>query len=167
MRTAALVGSWIVAAGGTVLLSSRGSLLADPEFRRLAFGSEDEVGATLAHGQRPSAAGWHVMRMPGTDWMETATGMVACGAQLLLAQVRGGSVSSPRMVPLAQVTTDGATGETHGADLDAVLHGDVEEMAYDAVATLRAIASREVEPKARAAGDVGFQITRGLLGTSM
>jgi len=166
-RTLGLVGSWIVAAGGTVLLSSRGGLLADPGFRRLAFGSTDPVTATLAHGQRPAAPGWHVMRMPGTDWLEVATGMAACGAQMLLAHVTGGSVTSPRLVPLVQVTSDAETAALCADDVDAVLTGGSEQMGHAAVAALRAVASREVEPRARAAGDLGFQITRGLLGTSM
>ena len=163
----AVVGSWIVQAGGTVLLSSRGSLIADEEFRRLAFGSPDPVQPTLAHGQRPAAAGWHVMRMPGTDWLETATGMAGCGAQLTLAHVSGGSLTSSRMVPLIQVSVDPATVASRGDDLDAVLSGDHEQVARGAVAVLRSVASREWEPRGRAAGDIGFQITRGLLGTSM
>lgn len=166
-RSLALVGSWVVAAGGTVLLSSRGALLGDTDFRRLAFGSTDQVAPTLAHGQRPETPGWHVMRMPGTDWLETATGMVASGAQMVLAHVTGGSITSPRMVPLVQVTSDRETADRFGEDLDAVLTGHAEEMAKGAVDALRAVASREVEPRARVAGDVGFQITRGLLGTSM
>ena len=163
----ALVGSWIVRAGGTVLLSSHGSLVADEVFRRLAFGSPHPVQPTLAHGQTPTSAGWHVMRMPGTDWLETATGMAGCGAQLMLAHVSGATLTSSRMVPLIQVSVDPATVASRGHDLDAVLTGDYEEVARGAVAAVRAVASRQVEPQGRAAGDVGFQITRGLLGTSM
>ena len=163
----ALVGSWIVGAGGTVLLSSRGSLISDEEFRRLAFGSPDPVQSTLAHGQPPTSPGWHVMRMPGTDWLETATGMAGSGAQLMLAHVSGGTLTSSRMVPLVQVSVDPATAASRGDDLDAVLTGNHEQVARCAVAVLRSVASRQWEPRGRAAGDVGFQITRGLLGTSL
>jgi altronate dehydratase len=167
VQALALVGSWLVDAGGTVLLSSTGSLLADPAFRTAAFGSADPVAATLAHGQRARTAGWHVMRMPGTDWLETATGMGACGAQLVLGHAAGGSLTEPRMVPLVQVTADPVAAEARGGDFDAVLSGSVTDVAAGAVAALRAVASREVQPRARTVGDVGFQITRGLLGTSM
>jgi altronate dehydratase len=163
----ALVGSWIVRAGGTVLLSSRGSLVADEKFRRLAFGSPHPVQPTLAHGQAPAGAGWHVMRMPGTDWLETATGLAGCGAQLMLAHVCGATLTSSRMLPLVQVSVDAATVASRGEDLDAVLTGDYEQVARGAVGILQSVASRQVEPRGRAAGDVGFQITRGLLGTSM
>jgi hypothetical protein len=150
-----------------VLLSSRGSLVADEKFRRLAFGSPHPVQPTLAHGQAPAGAGWHVMRMPGTDWLETATGLAGCGAQLMLAHVCGATLTSSRMLPLVQVSVDAATVASRGEDLDAVLTGDHEQVARGAVGILQSVASRQVEPRGRAAGDVGFQITRGLLGTSM
>jgi hypothetical protein len=150
-----------------VLLSSRGTLLADEEFRRTAFGDPGPVTATLAHGQPPAAAGWHVMRAPGTDWLETATGLGACGAQLLLAHVAGGALSSPRLVPLVQVSADSETVAARGADLDAALDGPVRVQARQALAALRAVASRERASRALAAGNVGFQVTRGMLGTSL
>ncbi|MFD4324211.1 UxaA family hydrolase [Nocardioides sp. NPDC058538] len=163
----ATVGGWVVAAGGSVLLGDRGSLVRDPEFRRLVFGSDAQVAPTLAHGQRAAVPGWHVMRMPGSDWLEVATGLASGGAQLLLAHAVGGSLTAPRLVPLVQVTTDPATGETFGPDLDNVLTGPASAAAYDVVVLLRQVASRERVPAAAARGDVGFQVTRGLLGTSM
>jgi len=167
VQALATVGTWLVRAGGTVLLSSRSALLADPAFRRAAFGSDGPVPATLAHAQRPAAPGWHVMRMPGGDWLETVTGMAACGAQLVLAHVAGGSLTASRMVPVVQVSGDAATLRDHGADLDAELPADPAGAARAAVAVLRAIASREVASRAQQRGDVGFQVTRGLLGVSM
>jgi hypothetical protein len=107
------------------------------------------------------------MRMPGTDWLETATGLAGCGAQLMLAHVSGATLTSSRLLPLVQVSVDPATVASRGEDLDAVLTGDHEQVARGVIGVLRSVASRQVEPRGRAAGDVGFQITRGLLGTSM
>ena len=163
----AALGGWVVTAGGTVLLSSRGALLADERFRTTAFGSPDPVSPTLAHGQRPAAPGWHVMRMPTTDWMETATGLGAGGAQVLLAHVAGGTLSGQRLLPVVQVSADGATADRLSGDLDAVLDGGSGEQARRMLQTLLSVASREHVPRAQQAGNVGFQITRGLLGTSM
>ncbi|MFC0627110.1 UxaA family hydrolase [Kribbella deserti] len=163
----ALVGASIVGAGGTVMLSSRGSLLANDRFRRNAFGSEDSVDPTIAHGQRFVESGWHVMRMPGTDWMETATGFGAGGAQQILAHVAGGTLSAQRFVPVVQLSADPATVRKHGDDLDAVVSGTRLEQAQVALRTVAAVASRRQVPRAVASGNVGFQITRGLLGTSM
>lgn len=154
------VGHWITNAGGTVVVPSRSMLLTNNVFRRTAF--TDAVEPTLAHGQRATKPGWHVMRTPSTDWLETATGLGASGAQILLAHVAGGTLSSPRLVPLAQVTTDAEL-----SDVDAHLTGDADEQARQALELLTSVASREHVPCAVVSGNVGFQVTRGLLGTSM
>lgn len=163
----ALVGQAVVAAGGSVLLSSRGALLADGTFRRAAFGSGAPVGPTVAHGQRYALPGWHVMRMPGTDWMETVTGLGAGGAQQVLTHVAGGTLSAQRFVPVVQFSSDPETVGRYGEDLDAVVSGDADDQAGVALGTLAAVAGRRQLPRAVAVGNVGFQITRGLLGTSM
>jgi hypothetical protein len=66
-----------------------------------------------------------------------------------------------------QVSADPTTVAAHGEDLDGVLAGTPAERAGAALATLVAVASGRQMPKAVAVGNVGFQITRGLLGTSM
>ncbi|MEU8226618.1 UxaA family hydrolase [Kribbella sp. NPDC048915] len=163
----ALIGEEIVGSGGSVVLSSRGALLANNVFRTAAFGSTDQVGATVAHGQRLAEPGWHVMRMPGTDWMETATGFGATGVQQILAHVAGGTLSAQRFVPVVEFSSDPSTVATYGDDLDAVATGPAAEQARTGLETIAAVASRRLVPKAVASGNVGFQITRGLLGTSM
>lgn len=163
----AITGREIVAAGGTAVLSSRSALLADETFRYAAFGSPAAVGPTIAHGQRFTANGWHVMRMPGTDWMETVTGFGAGGVQQVLAHVASGTLSAQRFVPVVEFSSDPETVAQYGDDLDAVASGTAQERATVALETLAAVASRQLVPKAVASGNVGFQITRGLLGTSM
>ncbi|MFG1623775.1 UxaA family hydrolase [Kribbella sp. NPDC049227] len=163
----ALVGRDIVGSGGSVVLSSRGGLLAHDVFRRTAFGSDAAVGPTIAHGQRFAVPGWHVMRMPGTDWMETATGFGASGVQQILAHVAGGTLSAQRFVPVVEFSNDPETVAKYGDDLDAVATGNAADQARIGLDTIAAVASRQFVPKAVASGNVGFQITRGLLGTSM
>ncbi|ONI68248.1 altronate hydrolase [Kribbella sp. ALI-6-A] len=163
----AIIGSEIVGAGGSVVLSSRGGLLANSTFRTTAFGSTGDVGPTIAHGQRLAAPGWHVMRMPGTDWMETATGFGAGGVQQILAHVAGGTLSAQRFVPVVEFSSDPETVAKYGDDLDAVAAGGPADQARTGLEAIAAVASRLQVPKAVASGNVGFQITRGLLGTSM
>ncbi|GAA1557603.1 UxaA family hydrolase [Kribbella lupini] len=163
----ALIGAEIVGAGGSVMLSSRGGLLENKVFRTAAFGSTAEVGPTVAHGQRFAVPGWHVMRMPGTDWMETATGFGAGGVQQILAHVAGGTLSAQRFVPVVEFSSDAETVAKYGDDLDAVAAGDAADQARTGLEAIAAVASRRQVPKAVASGNVGFQITRGLLGTSM
>lgn len=166
-RAFAEFGGWVVTSGGTVVLSSRSRLLAAAEFRAHAFQTAEPVPVTLAHGQRPRAAGWHVMRMPGTDWLETASGLGASGAQILLVHVAGGTVSGQRLLPVVQVTSDGETGARYGADLDALLTGGHDAQARGLLDILVAVASGTHTPRVFETGSVGFQITRGLLGTSL
>ncbi|GAA1555214.1 hypothetical protein GCM10009789_05820 [Kribbella sancticallisti] len=163
----AQIGREIVGAGGSVVLSSRGALLSDEGFRYAAFGSPAAVGPTIAHGQRFAAKGWHVMRMPGTDWMETATGFGAGGVQQVLAHVAGGTLSAQRFVPVVEFSNDPETVAKYGDDLDAVASGNAQEQARAGLEIVAEVASRRHVPKAVASGNVGFQITRGLLGTSM
>ncbi len=163
----ALIGREIVGAGGSVVLSSRGALITDDNFRSAAFGSPAPVQPTIAHGQRFTTPGWHVMRMPGTDWMETATGFGAGGVQQILAHVAGGTLSAQRFVPVVEISSDPPTVAKYGEDLDAVALGDAAEQARAGLDVIAAVASRRQIPKAVASGNVGFQITRGLLGTSM
>jgi altronate dehydratase len=166
-ETMALIGREIVGAGGSVVLSSRGVLLQDEGFRYAAFGSPAAVDPTIAHGQRFAVPGWHVMRMPGTDWMETATGFGAGGVQQVLAHVAGGTLSAQRFVPVVEFSNDPETVVKYGDDLDAVASGNAQEQARVGLDTIAEVASRRHVPKAVASGNVGFQITRGLLGTSM
>lgn len=161
------IGREIVGAGGSVVLSSRGALLANQTFREAAFGDTEAVEPTIAHGQRFAVPGWHVMRMPGTDWMETATGFGAGGVQQILAHVAGGTLSAQRFVPVVEFSSDPETVAKYGDDLDAVASGNAQEQAQVGLDTIAEVAGRQHVPKAVASGNVGFQITRGLLGTSM
>ena len=118
--------------------------------------------STIAHGQRFAEPGWHVMRMPGTDWMETATGFGAGGVQQILAHVAGGTLSAQRFVPVVEFSNDPETVAKYGDDLDAVATGNAAEQARVGLDTIAAVAGRRMVPKAVASGNVGFQITRGL-----
>jgi len=166
-RALAELGGWVVEAGGSVLLASTGTLLDHPAFREHAFGSTDLVPSTLAHGQRPKQPGWHVMRMAGTDWTETGSGLGAGGAQLLVVHVAGGSVSGQRLLPVVQLSADPDTQARVGADLDGTVHGGLLDQARGFAEVLVDVASGARTARVLETGNVGFQVTRGLLGTSM
>lgn len=157
----ARIGNWIVRAGGTVVVPATSGLLRNPAF------TISDREPTLAHGQRPSRPGWHIMRMPTTDWLETATGLGATGAELALVHVVGGTLPGHRFLPVLQVSSDRDTATAYGADLDGVLDPSVDDAAADGLRVLAAAASGRIRPKADQSGNVGFQLTRGLLGASM
>jgi hypothetical protein len=85
----------------------------------------------------------------------------------VLAHVAGGTLSAQRFVPVVEFSNDPETVAKYGDDLDAVAAGNAEEQARAGLDVIAAVASRQQVPKAVASGNVGFQITRGLLGTSM
>lgn len=168
-RALATLGGWIVAAGGSVVIPSTSQLLTNPLFTA-AF-TDGTAGVvlepTIAHGQQPGSPGWHIMRNPTTDWTETASGLGSTGAHLVLVHVAEGSVTGERLVPVAQVTSDPATEENFFGDLDAILTGDSSAQATQLANLVADIASGRHPVKSVTSGNLGFQITRGLLGTSM
>lgn len=157
-------GAAVVADGGTAVLPERSPLLGSEAFRA-AVG--EVTRPTLAHGQQARLPGWHVMRAPTSDWLETATGLGATGAHLMLAHVTGTPPSAPRMVPLLRVTADPATAAASVADLDAVLAKDSPQWTDQLLDVVAAVAGRGLVPAAMRTADVGFQVTRGLLGVSI
>lgn len=166
----ARIGNWIVRAGGTVVVPATSGLLRSRAFLAAVVHGPAERGKpepTIAHGQRPNKPGWHIMRMPTTDWLETATGLGATGAQLALVHVVGGTLPGHRFLPVLQVSADADTAAAYGADLDGLLDPSVDDAAADGLRVLAAAASGRIRPKADQSGNVGFQLTRGLLGASM
>jgi altronate dehydratase len=126
-----------------------------------------DLKPTLAHGQKPAAPGWHIMRAPTRDWAETATGLVACGAHAVLVHVAGPPVSGHRLAPVLQLSSDPLTLAHAQDDLDAELVGSPSDQCATVLAVLASTLSGEHLTQSLAAGNVAFQITRGLLGTSM
>ncbi|KHL04369.1 UxaA family hydrolase [Sinomonas humi] len=167
----ASAGQRVVDDGGTVILPAGSALLAHPRFRGLVAeqtGQDpEEWTPTLAHGQQPTAPGWHIMRAPTKDWAETATGLVACGAHAVLVHVSGPPLSGHRLAPVLQVSSDPPTIAHVQDDLDAELVGSPAEQSATILAVLASTLSGHHAPQSLAAGNVAFQITRGLLGTSM
>ena len=102
------------------------------------------------------------METPTEQPTETLTGLGATGVDLALAHIVGAPWQSHVMVPLIQVSTDGATQANYGADLD-LATADVDEL----LALIVEVASRRYTPKLHGKGNTDFQLTRGLLGISM
>lgn len=164
-------GQRVVDDGGTVILPAGSTLLAHPRFRGIladhAGTGPGELKPTLAHGQKPAAPGWHIMRAPTRDWAETATGLVACGAHAVLVHVAGPPVSGHRLAPVLQLSSDPLTLAQAQDDLDAELVGSPSDQCATILTVLASTLSGEHLTQSLAAGNVAFQITRGLLGTSM
>lgn len=156
----------IAGAGGTVVVPERASILRSPEYLRAVVG-ERNVENTLAYGQTANKPGLHVMESPTDHWIETATGLGATGAEMMLAHVSGRPLQAHRMFPLLQTSSDPETIRNHADDLDILLEGAPDEWTERLLDSVSAVASREYTPKLFGAGNTDFQFTRGLLGVSM
>ncbi|PRY02223.1 UxaA family hydrolase [Allonocardiopsis opalescens] len=160
-------GAALVAAGGTVVVPSVSPLTASDAFLAEALGPGAAApGPTLAYGQRALTPGWQVMRAPTEHWTETLTGLGATGAHLVAGHVTGTPPPAHRMVPLLRASADPGTLAAHGPDVDLRLRPDGSDWAQGLLEAAAAVASRERVPAA-SGPDVGFQVTRGLLGVSI
>jgi hypothetical protein len=95
------------------------------------------------------------------------TGLGATGVEVMLAHVAGRPLQAHRMIPLLQASADPETIRRHGGDLDLALRGDARSWSDDLLEAVLDVASRRYTPKLYAQGNIGFQLTRGLLGVSM
>jgi altronate dehydratase len=160
--TAVVVGS-----GGTVVVPETASLLSSHAYLEGTVDDGGEVRNTLAHGQTARKAGFHVMEAPTTNPTEAATGLAATGVEVMLAHVSGRPLQAHRMIPLLQASADPESTKYHGEDLDVILEGDPSYWTEKLLGCVLEVASRRYTPKLYGQGNVGFQLTRGLLGVSM
>jgi altronate dehydratase len=159
--TAVVVGS-----GGTVVVPERASVLSSRAYLEGTVG-DGEVRNTLAHGQPARKPGFHVMEAPTTNSAETATGLGATGVEVMLTHVSGRPLQAHRMIPLLQVSADPETTKDHGEDLDVILEGEPSTWTENLLGSVLEVASRRYTPRLYGQGNIGFQLTRGLLGVSM
>jgi altronate dehydratase len=159
--TAVVVGS-----GGTVVVPETATLLSSRAYLEGTLG-EEPVRNTLAYGQVAARPGLHVMEAPTTNPAETATGLGATGVEVMLAHVSGRPLQAHRMIPLLQASTDPETTKDYAEDLDVILDGDPSPWTENLLGSILEVASRRYTPRLYGQGNVGFQLTRGLLGVSM
>jgi hypothetical protein len=85
----------------------------------------------------------------------------------MLAHVSGRPLQAHRMIPLVQASAEPHTTAAYGEDLDVALDGDASSWTDELLGTVLEVASRRYTPRLHGQGNVGFQLTRGLLGVSM
>ena len=150
----------VVAAGGTVVTPESSTILKTGAFTQTVL--PEDAKASLAYGQMATAAGFHVMESPTPHWVETLTGLGATGVETILAYVADHPQQIHPMLPVVQLTDNEALFNRHSKDIDSLLTSSEALLA-----TLARVLSGQVAPKLLAAGNVDFQISRGLLGVSL
>ncbi|WP_051297789.1 UxaA family hydrolase [Brevibacterium album] len=175
-RTASLVAALVrtLLDGGTgVLIAAADPVLGEDGFLR-PLGLDARPEPTLAHAAQVRIPGLHLMDDSSSDWLETATGLGASGASVLLVFADEHPRQPHRFLPTVQVGTAGRS-----AGMDVLLGGpDAGEgpAATDA-GTGRTLETVLAAVAGAAAGDfvqatppranVGFQVSRGRFGVSL
>ncbi|HCL27502.1 MAG TPA: altronate hydrolase [Candidatus Latescibacteria bacterium] len=164
-RSLARLTSWIVGAGGTVVVPEGAGLAANPAFAA-ALDISPGLAPSLAHGEyaRP---GFHVMEAPTGHWTESVSGLGATGIGILLAYAGEHPLQGHPMIPMLQVTGDRGVAAAYADDLDAVVDADEGVGGQQLLDLLVETASQRLRPRLWDQGNTDFQITRGLLGVSM
>jgi hypothetical protein len=163
---AARLAQWIVTAGGRIVLPIHDNLLRRPAFQAY-LGLPSEPKPTLAFAQGMAQAGLHIMQTPSPHWVETLTGLGATGVEVVLALVGSRPLPGHPLVPVVEVAEESAAAASHVADLDAVLSGASQLWANQLLDLLLRTLAQTYAPAANRQQNVGFQITRGVLGVSL
>jgi hypothetical protein len=109
------------------------------------------------------------MECPTDHAVEALTGLGATGVEVMVAHVAGAPLQSHPMIPLLQMSSDPATIDRAGTDLDLLLDadGEPEDLGDELLDAVCRVLSREYTPRMFAEGNVDFQLTRGHLGVSL
>jgi altronate dehydratase len=165
----ARIAATIAGNGGTVVIPANATLLQSAPFLDI-LGWDPAPAPSLDYGQFARLAGMHVMATPTRHMVETLTGLGGTGAQLMLAHVAQTPLQGHPMIPLVQLASRGSAAAPFAADIDMLLEpetDDAQTLMDAIVKTVCAAASAEYQPHAGAAGNLDFQLTRGLLGVSL
>ena len=122
---------------------------------------------SLAYGQTVDQTGFHVMARSGRNWVESLTGLGACGVEVLLAFVADHPRQGHPLVPLVQVTSAGAMTPEVAADVALVLSGSPDTWPVQIFTLLGEVMTGHLTPGLVVRENVDFQISRGLLGVSL
>ena len=165
---AALVES-VASAGGTVVVPEGSALLRSAPFCQTLGVNATHAAPTIGYGEAPRLAGLHVMECPTDHAVEVLTGLGATGVEVMVAHVAGAPLQSHPMIPLLQASSDPATIDRAGTDLDLLLDADgaPEDHRDELLDAVCRVLSREYTPRMFAQGNVDFQLTRGHLGLSL
>ena len=164
-QTLGQVAEQILGAGGSVLIPSSDPLLSSEGFRRRVLGSCEPL-PTLAYGEALSAPGLHLVDTETDHWVETLTGLGACGAHLFVGLAGDASQQGHPLIPLIQVAEESAVAGIDPSDFDLILSGDPLTDAVRLSGFIGDVAQGRVRTRATMGTFVDFQLSRGLLGVS-
>lgn len=147
--------------GATVVLAQNASLCVDQVFVKELCAQPEP---TLAYAQRFTKPGLHVMQCPTDHWVETITGLGACGIELILAFTSDRILQGHPLLPVLQVTENTSVLPD---DVDLHLASDNSTERTQALfQLLLQTAEGKHTPAAWRRENVDFQVSRGRFGVS-
>ena len=99
-------------------------------------------------------------------WVETLTGLGACGAHLFVGLAGNSSQQGHPLIPLIQVAEADLIAGLDPTDFDLVFGGDPGADLVRLGDLVTGVAGGLAQPRAMAGRFVDFQLSRGLLGVS-
>ncbi len=154
----------IASAGGTAVLLENDFVTQSHLFRDGAQAAEN-LRPTLGFSQPWDEAGLHVMGSPTRQWAENLAGVCATGVELVLAVSGHAPQAGHPLVPVLNITANGATHGRFEQDYDLLW-----EPSAGLEPLLRLISqtiSGQTVARAVESNNLAFQITRGLTGVSL
>ncbi|SDX88442.1 UxaA family hydrolase [Paenibacillus sp. CF384] len=156
----------IVGAGGLVVVPENSGLLAAAAFSQHLL-TAPQAQPSIAYGEHARQSGFHIMETPTTHWVETVTGLVATGVEIVIALIGNRPMQTHPFVPMLQITSEQAVLQKHQQDVDLVLSGSPAEWANQILELSKQVLEHTYSPRLYKQGNIDFQLTRGFLGVSL
>lgn len=162
----AILTKMIVGTGGMVVVPETSELLSTSAYSENLLATTI-VKPSLAYGEHARHNGFHIMEAPTEHWIETVTGLVATGVELIIALVNRCPVQTHPFVPMLQVSSDPSIQQTYTNDLDLLLTGKPDSWTDQILEMCKQVIEHSYTPRLYQQGNVDFQLTRGFLGVSL
>ena len=156
----------LVGAGTTVVVPENAEFFENQTFREKILG-DHPLKPTLAYGQKVELPGFHLLECPTNHWVETLTGLGGTGVEIIVACIGEHPMQGHPMIPVIQVTDKKDIHAQFEEDIHLIFDDNHSQNAEALLNLIIAVASREFTPTSFPQGNTDFQLTRGLLGSSV
>lgn len=156
----------LVGAGTTVVIPENTEIFKKKSIREKIVGNHF-LKATLAYGQKVELPGFHLLECPTNHWVESLTGLGGTGVEIIIACIGEHPMQSHPMIPVIQVTDKKEVYAQFEEDIHLILNDNFRVNADALLNLIINVASREFTSTSFFQGNTDFQLTRGLLGSSV
>lgn len=156
----------LVGAGTTVVIPENAEIIKNESFREKIIGDHALI-PTLAYGQKVELPGFHILECPTNHWVESLTGLGGTGVEIIVACIGEHPMQGHPMIPVIQVTDKKDISVQFEEDIHLIFDDSLRRNADALLNLIIAVASREFTPASFPHGNTDFQLTRGLLGSSV